>query len=343
MLSKHEIAKAQLVLDADLQPISVSGPGFREGTYDLTIGKIFPCKGDSCETFELKPGGIVHVVSAEIVRLPADIVGLAHVKTGLCNAGLLALNIGVVDPNWSNCLGSAILNFSNAPWKLKTGDQFLRLSFHRFASPDGMQVDATSATGSAGAARVVGDANPPGATGAATIGDDYQRSEHRAYVSEVGRRAASKFTGSFLNIEALVEDVAQKQRKYVRNTILVWGSIAAVMLALLTVVITIGISWGVRTIEQPPADLKGTLQLLEEQNRFLQDRIKSVEEASQALRRDGAQLGLKGESTQAPPENAPANAKQPQAGAKSAPPQDARVDKLKNSQSNSRQKQSDKP
>ena len=45
------------------------------------------------------------------MRIPSNMCCLAHVKTSLCNEGLLTLNTGIIDPDWNGRVSSFILNF----------------------------------------------------------------------------------------------------------------------------------------------------------------------------------------------------------------------------------------
>jgi hypothetical protein len=59
-----------------------------------------------------------------------------HVKTALCNEGVLALNIGIVDPRWSGPLQSALLNFGKVTHRIHKGDVFGRITFHLTEAPE---------------------------------------------------------------------------------------------------------------------------------------------------------------------------------------------------------------
>ncbi|MBS0533550.1 MAG: hypothetical protein JSR72_05800 [Proteobacteria bacterium] len=107
----------------------------RASTYDLRIGCVIDSKGTvHREEYKLKPQEVAWIVSSEIVSLPSDVTAMAHIKTGLCNEGILALNTGMVDPLWSGPLSTPLLNFGKSTHLLKAGDQFLRLTFHSHAS-----------------------------------------------------------------------------------------------------------------------------------------------------------------------------------------------------------------
>jgi len=102
----------------------------REGSYDLTIKDFITPDGKVVGEYLLPAQGIVKVVSAEEVRLPADVIGYVLVKTKLCNEGVLALNIGIVDPGFEGPLQSALINFGKSDIRLHAGEVFSRITFH---------------------------------------------------------------------------------------------------------------------------------------------------------------------------------------------------------------------
>ncbi|MFT0861250.1 dCTP deaminase domain-containing protein [Ancylobacter sp. G4_0304] len=124
VLTSAEIAQKEIVGN------SVAN-GQRATTYDATVGCIIK---DGCEisgnSHTLAPRGIVWVVSAETFKLPADVTGLATLRTTWTHDGILALNVGIVDPGWDGPLAAALVNFSNTNFVIKKGDNFLRLLFH---------------------------------------------------------------------------------------------------------------------------------------------------------------------------------------------------------------------
>ena len=107
------------------------GVGFRDTTYDATVGT-FVAEGKEIqgEEFHLPPRGVVWVISAEVFTMPCDLTGIATLKTGWTHDGVLALNVGVVDPGWSGPLGTAVVNFGNSDFVIRKGQPFLRLLFH---------------------------------------------------------------------------------------------------------------------------------------------------------------------------------------------------------------------
>jgi deoxycytidine triphosphate deaminase len=92
ILVRDEIEAKNIVHSAQ-----VNGP--RSTTYDATVGEII-IEGKSIQesSFTLLPRGIAWVISTEEFRLPSDVTGLATLKTTWTHNGVLALNLGIVDP-----------------------------------------------------------------------------------------------------------------------------------------------------------------------------------------------------------------------------------------------------
>lgn len=112
-----------------------SETSFRHASYDLVIGKLIDPTGKIVEDYVLEPRGIVEVISRERVRIPEDLIGIAMVKTSLCNDGILALGIGIIDPGWEGPISSYLINFSKSPRLLRCGEVFLRTTFQRLDGP----------------------------------------------------------------------------------------------------------------------------------------------------------------------------------------------------------------
>jgi deoxycytidine triphosphate deaminase len=74
---------------------------YRASSYDPSIWKIITPEGEEVDSYKLPPMGIVEVISRERFRIPPKMCCLAHVKTSLCNEGLLTLNTGIIDPSWN--------------------------------------------------------------------------------------------------------------------------------------------------------------------------------------------------------------------------------------------------
>ena len=116
----------------------------RDASYDLTIKDLVTSEGKIVDEYLLPAQGIVKVISAEEVRMPQDVVGYVLVKTGLCNEGVLALNIGIVDPGFEGPLQSALINFGKTDIRLHAGDVFSRISFHALNAPGSTRPAAVS-------------------------------------------------------------------------------------------------------------------------------------------------------------------------------------------------------
>ena len=118
--------------------------GFRAASYDLHVGTILEApkedkrfRGNTVEAisvsakgFSLSPQGMVMVISRERVKLPKDIVGYALTKNGLSNQGILAINIGIIDPGYEGPISSTLINFGKRPFRVIPETSFLRLTFH---------------------------------------------------------------------------------------------------------------------------------------------------------------------------------------------------------------------
>ena len=129
MLNKDEIIQRGLIVGG------CSRESMPDVGYNLRIATLIG-KGPDGKTetynddFDLEPSGIAAVVSKETVKLPGDVCAYASVKTGLCREGVLAINIGIIDPGWEGPISSFLLNFGKDLYRLKNGEEFLRLTFH---------------------------------------------------------------------------------------------------------------------------------------------------------------------------------------------------------------------
>lgn len=112
-----------------------SDASYRYASYDLRVGELIQPDGSVVLDYVLPPRGIIEVISRERVCVPDDLVGTAMVKTSLCNDGVLALGIGIIDPGWDGPISSYLINFGKSPRHLGTGDVFLRVTFQRLDGP----------------------------------------------------------------------------------------------------------------------------------------------------------------------------------------------------------------
>jgi deoxycytidine triphosphate deaminase len=125
LLSGDEIKGRGLVLNFDPKM-------FKAASYNPRIGRILTSKGEELTTYVLPPLGTVEVVSTEEFTLRENVAGYATVKTSLCNDGILAINIGIIDPLWKGPVSSTLINFGKHDCLLQAGAEFLRITFHEY-------------------------------------------------------------------------------------------------------------------------------------------------------------------------------------------------------------------
>jgi len=135
LLNKNQIRAKGLIKGA-------SDEHFRHASYDLRIGRIINHGGQEISETSVEPQGMVRVISSERVNLSPQVQGYAMVKTGLCDEGILAINIGIIDPGYSGFLSTTLINFGRSPYPLRVGDSFLRVTFHEIAAIEGLPLPA---------------------------------------------------------------------------------------------------------------------------------------------------------------------------------------------------------
>lgn len=135
LLTQDELSKLGVITTRP-QPIrGYSKLGWRSTSYDAQVGTIVTKRGIHREpTYILKPREIVWVISDEYYSLPSNITGLTTNKTTLTKQGVLALTTGVVDPNYSGPLSTALINFSGANVPIRLGMSFFRTKFFQHES-----------------------------------------------------------------------------------------------------------------------------------------------------------------------------------------------------------------
>ena len=110
---------------------------FSAVSYDLTAKEIITLDNKIEAEYSLPPQGMVVVVTQEEFNLHnRPIVGFTTVKNSLSRKGIMAVNIGLVDPGYVGPISSILINFGKSSFPIKTGDAFLRMTFHRFAPLD---------------------------------------------------------------------------------------------------------------------------------------------------------------------------------------------------------------
>jgi len=185
---------------------------FRASTYDLSVGEIIPDDGEEFggNDFSLPSGGMVRVVSKELLKLPDTITGHVLLKNDLCKRGVLAINIGVVDPGFEGPISSNLINFGRGPCTIKKGTSFLRVSFHRCP--------------------------------ASTKAQKSEKHTREAYLKRAEQEVKAYSGKMFLSIDEIAAHVANKVFGEFKNRILLWAGLVTVVLALLAVFAPLGAS-----------------------------------------------------------------------------------------------------
>ena len=212
---------------------------YRASTYDLSVAEIIPAENvPGTSEYDLPPGGTVRVVSKESLKLPNNITGHALLKNELCRKGVLALNIGVIDPGFEGPISSTLINFGRGNFVVKQGAPFLRISFHRcLVSPK------------------------------ANKSSKYSRQE---YVSRVKDEAAAYMASSFLNVEGTAKKAAETAFVSFKEGLVIWATIVAVLLGLLAIFAPLGASYVEKYVVTRD---QGVLKLEQESKKKLQEEI----------------------------------------------------------------------
>jgi deoxycytidine triphosphate deaminase len=226
--------------------------GFRATSYDVRIAQIVTNDGALHGSYKIPRQGIVQVISAERLRIPLNVTGIATVKTTLCNEGLLALNIGIIDPGYEGLISSFLVNFSNEARLLSHGEPFLRLQFQEMANP------------------------VPG-PGFKEADADYRRFR---------QKVAPQFGSTFLNLSEEVEKAAKDEFVRWRTGILAAAGTAALILGVLTFLLNWGSLQLVKGWLQPAdtvraelfrGELHDQIGQLVKANAELKDQLKALE------------------------------------------------------------------
>jgi deoxycytidine triphosphate deaminase len=212
------VLNGELIKSKNLVKNAVAS-SFRNSSYDLRIKTMFSAEKPDAERFTLEPQGIVEVVSAERIELPDNIVGYAMVKTGLCNEGIFAINIGIIDPGYSGLVSSTLVNLGKTPYILAAGDVFLRLVFHEF--------------------------EPQSVTSKFSISDD-------KYLEDKRQKLKKYFGGTFLDIpstvQRLTKPVVDEAFGEWKKTLFWWVPLSALSVTLMALLVNWGATWSARNV-----------------------------------------------------------------------------------------------
>ena len=219
LLNKDEIIE-QHIVDS-----SVEG-NFRAAGYDISIETMVDVDGNEVsESFvDLRPQAIVWVISRESIQLDNKTLAYATIKTGLCNDGVLALNIGIVDPGWKGPLSTAFVNFGKQTVRLRKGQQFLRLTFHNINEQSDVSENIV---------------------------------DRDEYIADVKKKADEQFGSSFLNISTIL---ARQQRKAFFTNLPIYGLAFAMFTLLVSTILTfVSIGFSHYSQWRAPRDISATL------------------------------------------------------------------------------------
>ncbi|GAA4326080.1 hypothetical protein GCM10023149_28690 [Mucilaginibacter gynuensis] len=122
ILNRKEILEKALIDELDEKHL-------RNGSYDLSTCQIIDMKGGKHDYYKLPPQGMAIVVFKERIKLTKGIIGFAHVKTSLTQKGIMATNIGIIDPEYDGYLSTLLINFGKSDQSLQVGEPCLRLTF----------------------------------------------------------------------------------------------------------------------------------------------------------------------------------------------------------------------
>lgn len=210
---------------------------YRGSSYDLSILKLITADSKVEDEFLLQPQGMVKVVSAEVLNLPVDVMGYVFVKTSLCNEGVLALNIGIVDPGFNGPLQSVLINFGKSPIRLSVGSVFSRITFQIVADGEGGLV--------------------PGAV-----------KTHETVISEVKRLTDLYMAPTFLDVEASAKKAAEAAFNKYKTSLIGWVPIIALAMTFMTFALNFGNMWLLQSYSKPQDQVRTELLAKELQNRM---------------------------------------------------------------------------
>lgn len=69
------------------------------------------------------------ILSKEKFKMPKNVTGLATLRTTFTKQGILALNVGIIDPFFEGPISTALINFSDRPRRIDVDDKFFRVVF----------------------------------------------------------------------------------------------------------------------------------------------------------------------------------------------------------------------
>lgn len=128
-LNHEEIKKRNLITPANVDE-------FSSASYNLTVKYIIDMNGKKVEDhYKLRPQGMAYVIFNETINMPPDLIAFAHVKTALTKRGVMATNIGIIDPSYIGLISTLLINFGKADLMITKDDPALRITFAQIEPP----------------------------------------------------------------------------------------------------------------------------------------------------------------------------------------------------------------
>lgn len=228
LLSKDRILQLGIVRSA-------RNENFRDSSYDLRVRAILPAPKEEKHSygflhsdvsvpasgFYLEPQGMVRVVSEETLTLPKNITGYALVKNRFSNLGILAINIGIIDPGYEGPISSTLINFGKQPYLLKPGTVFLRLTFHEFDPPQ--------------------------------FAPEPQRSTYNEYLARTKEEVGLYSGSTFLGLDKTAEYAGVLAFGRFKRWLIAWAAVVALMLGFLTALVPVGASYADKVLARRDA------------------------------------------------------------------------------------------
>lgn len=252
MLSGSQI-KAMGLIKTDFVESSLRG-----ASYDLRVETFYrkddaPRSNGAEEEVWIEPQGIVGVISKEIISLPHDVCAHATVKNSLSVEGILAINIGVIDPGWEGPIASVLLNFGKDRYRLTKGSVFVRLSFHKVSEP-------------------------------MALPDGLKRYSREEYTVKSRSNFDAFMAKSFMDFEKTAEKTSKKYSEDLKTSLFKYLPVAALMLTLLTFFLNFGVlSIASRAMPQDEVQLRAE-SLVNTRTADLREQVMALKEEIQKLK-----------------------------------------------------------
>jgi deoxycytidine triphosphate deaminase len=123
VLSHEQIKSTTIIIDG-------IDSNYENASYDLRVENIIDMDGKEHNEIKISPQGMMYIIFKEKIVLDNNTIGFAHVKTSLTQKGIMATNIGIIDPGYNGYISTLLINFSKTPFFIKKGNAALRVTFN---------------------------------------------------------------------------------------------------------------------------------------------------------------------------------------------------------------------